>query len=244
MLNNLRRKITIRALSASCRARTELALAGASPDLKRVRSKNVCYSIRELYFDKFLILLIDGDLKSLIKDHKDITYPHKPYGKEEVLELCKAKEEVMQQWADGLGKESGEAHLRIIIDIYKLESKLERIQSIVDSLQYKYNTDLVNDLKALGIRRPIREAHLKDDLRLVVSESKRFVLELDKKCKALENMQVKSEPPTYETYDNILTQVDPKLRPDEITTERFLTLYNGLRRKIKALEKHGSRTDK
>lgn len=187
-------------------------------------------------FDRFLILYIDNDRNAIIKNIHSIEYVD---NKRIVLcntipnqlHLIQASENILAQYFDAAGGVDNLPYILQLVAIAKLQSRIERIKAISASLRNAKSEELIKALKKLGIY----------SLETADDGIKRFEAQLATLQKEL-NRPKKGTAPTYEMFDKILAEIDPKLTAEEITTERFCTLYNKLKTKAKAADKaHGGR---
>lgn len=235
MLRNWRKRTVIRAHMLLLQLTAQMVFL-SSNRMKEVQAKSSCNiwpSIRELPFNLFLDFYIDGIYSPLIKD---------PENKEDVpdiLQLVKLGEQIKMEFADASGGKDNSKYIRLISDIAKLENKLMRVNELINSYERSNSDELLQCLKEQGIN-----GNTPEQMRV---STKRFELDLDRNKKALQAMAENSvEPPTRIMFDKILAQIDPKLRPEDITTFRYCTLYNTLKDKAKEVEKqqHGRRKGK
>jgi hypothetical protein len=191
-----------------------------------------------LPFDRFLILYIDNDRNAILKDIHHIEYE----GNKRVvicvpckdpLQQIQAANNILAQYFDSAGGSDNMPYILQCIQIAKLESRIERIKAISKSLHQNLDEGLANSLRQLGV----------PDYKTAEVSVKRFETQLEKLRTDLYKPK-KGSQPTYEMFDKILAEIDPKLTAEEITTERFCTLYSKLKTKAKTLEKsHGRGQD-
>lgn len=185
-----------------------------------------------LPFDKFLDFYVDGNYRALLI-----------HGDCDILNLVDAGEKVKSEFFDyttGMGSSTG---VKEAIKIQQLESRLQRVAAIVDSLSMRYNKELADMLRGLGIITKVKEETLHEDLEKVMRETGRFNMEIDQIADYLKSKQVKTEKPKREHFENILTEIDPKLLAEHIDTYRFTVLYQKLKRQQER-EPDGRRADK
>lgn len=223
------------------------------------KSDNIYYSIEVLPFDKFLDRLINSNHRALVIKQDDT----QPFSGEQPINLIEAWEQIYTDFTQLMGEGANVAHIHILADIARLESKVDRIYAIMSSLKMFFNPELVEQLKKAGIRNPPTPEDLKEEI--IEAETKQWIIQIhERKVSYIskivkENNDVikqalvdadyditgainilqpesKKNVHTYDMYDKILARIEPTLQPKDITTARFCRLYNDLRRKIKAQE--------
>lgn len=200
-----------------------------APDYKTERNpENLYYSVKGLPFDKFLDFYVDGDYKALVK------YERKQPN--DILNLVLAGEQVINDFTDHSAGVEDLNKIRHIVRVQQLQYKVDRIQAIVDSLSISYNEGLVEALREHGIPLLVREASLQEDLRRVVSFSKKYVVELETIQRKYENDK-EPEKPTREAFEAILALIDPKLMAKDIDALRFCVLYKQLKERSKVKDR-------
>lgn len=173
---------------------------------------------------------VDGDLFALCIDR------NKPV---DTLALVSTAPDLYNQYIDAIGGKDAENHIKLLAEITQLQSKIQRTESICHLLQIEYNESLVKDLKDIGIRRRVTKGDLVSDLKAVITESKRFVLELEKRQAILDKRQISSDKPTKKKFYDVLIQYDAKAQPDSIDVFTYCRIYNSLVEKQKAWQKKG-----
>lgn len=153
-----------------------------------------------------------------------------------MVELAKIGDDLRTQFFDACNDDI--SAVSSLIRLAQLESKIERIQAIVDRLRLGYSKDIADLLKGLGIPHVVKEDTIENDLKVVVSHAKRYVLEIDLIKKKMQSK--KSEPATRDMYENILVEIDPKLKASDIDVLRFAVLFNRLKEKAR---RNGARKD-
>lgn len=209
MLQSLQRKILIRALSASTKGLTDLVISQGEKNRYQPNapSKDVYYSIKGLPFDRFLQLYIDDDIRALYHGNTEPDW----------LELAKAKQRVLDEYADESGGDDNIPFIMLQANIARLESRMSRCKEMLDSQAVYHNEDIAKQLTQLGIPNEIA--------------LKRFQLELDKLYKELKAKTGKTVKPTFKLFYQILAAIDPKLQPKDIDTLSFCVQYNTLKKK-------------
>lgn len=180
---------------------------------------NIYYSIKGYPFDLFLDFYCDGNYQALLK-----------YDKADIINLVDAGEKIKAEFFDCSQGMSGVDGLKDIIRLQVLESRITRIQAIVDSLQIRYSKELAETLRGLGIRNKVRPESIEKDLKRVVNEAQKYVLESEQIMAHLKSKNIKTTQPERKHFENILIEVDPTLRADEIDTYRFCVMYQKLKR--------------
>lgn len=239
MLKNWLKKIITRAYISYIKGITVQALRlSKNPKEKKEKHPNQVYtSITGLPFNRFLDFYINRDYDALIKKET----PKNIADEIQILTLVKAGESIRTQYLDACGSNDNSYYLSIVGGIAKLESKIERVLILVDLLGMGYAESHVNSLKELGIKTQVRERSLNEDLNRVLTEAKKFNLELNKKRQALDEISKESKEPDMEMFYNILSQKDARLSIYDIDTAMYCAIYREAKAKFKAKQKHGSR---
>jgi hypothetical protein len=197
---------------------------------------NIYTSLTGLPLNKWIDYFVDGDLFALTIDRNAPVDP---------LALAKTASDLYTQYVDAIGGKDAQVQIKLIGTIYKLQSKVERINNICLLLELEYDEQLAKDLKDLGIRRKISKETLIDDLRAIEVEIKRFVLDLEKHTDALNKKPKNAEKPTRNQFYDVLMSYDAKVLPESIDTYMYCRIYNSLVEKAKAAElQHGRRKNK
>lgn len=221
-----------------------------APDYKKERNpENLYYSVKGLPFDKFMDFYIDGDYKALVKHEipevtgfikkilwKRYLKKHPNAYAQDILSYVLAGEQVLNDFTDHSAGVEDLNKIRHIVRVQQLQYKVDRIQAIVDSLSISYNEGLVEALREHGIPLLVREASLHEDLRRVVSFSKKYVVELETIQRKYENDK-EPEKPTREAFEAILALIDPKLMAKDIDALRFCVLYKQLKERSKVKDR-------
>lgn len=220
-----------------------------APDYKTERNpENLYYSVKGLPFDKFLDFYVDGDYSALIKYKRPVPGKIKAWyykrikrtilsdGTDDILNLVLAGEQVLNDFTDHSAGVEDLNKIRHIVRVQQLQYKVDRIQAIVDSLSISYNEGLVEALREHGIPLLVREASLQEDLKRVVSFSKKYVVELETIQRKYENDK-EPEKPTREAFEAILALIDPKLMANMIDGLRFCVLYKQLKERSKVKDR-------
>lgn len=252
MLSQKQKKKVLRESLRYVKGTTALALS-QSKKAKSVKESpcNIYRSITELPFDRYLaVLYADNAEYCRINDIADkygctgiaILSKDKNYN---WLELLKAWEDIQIQFADAFSYGNSKHTVELLADIARLESRIVTIENICDSLLISRNEQLIKQLAKYGIIRPFTEESYLDDVAFARSFLGNYTIQLSQKRKEYEAMTAGStETPRPEVFDQILAEIDPKLKPEDISTMRFCTLYNKLKRKAELKDKYGTGENK
>lgn len=263
MLKNLQRILITKAYWQLWRfqAAMVLRLGAKTKDLQVTKSNNIYTSINTLPFDRFLCCLIDGLYSPICREYDMDVYQYRDGAKiPDILELVKAWKVIEAEFSEHIGGSDNLYYIDLLATMGRLESKLERLDYILVSLQVAFNENLVADLKKMGINTVPTPEDLK--IEKIQNEAKRWVLQLNQKkaeylgrqtkatdaeikevlfnfgydlneALALLSDKVEKKPPTYELYEKILSEIDPKLQAKDVTTLRVCILYGKLKARIK-----------
>lgn len=237
------KRITTRALLQLYVWQVAMVLYLWKPRKKKKTRKpsNIYYSIKGFPFDKFLDYYVDKDIRGLVIEPTNkgwVTEKLTPILKKlgivketDYLELVQAGEQIKLQFFEETAGATDVANMSNQIKKQRLEAKLIRIQAIVDSLSINYNEELAGLLKGLGIMKVPKPETIDEDLKMVIKEAKRYVLEIQQIEEHIKATNKKGEAPKREHFENILTEYDAKLMPEHIDALRFCVLYNKLKRR-------------
>jgi len=161
------------------------------------------------------------------------------------VQLLKAWDELQMQFSDAFSAGSNAHTVGLLADIARLESRIFTIESICESLLIQPNDELIKRLKKYGINKPFTEETLIQDIDFARSFCGNYKIQLEQKKKEYKEVtKTDGKKPRPEVFDQILAEVDPKIRPEDITTMRFCTLYAKLKRKAQLKSKYGTGEDK
>lgn len=178
---------------------------------------NIYYSITGLPFNCFLDFYINGDYSALLR-----------YGNADVLNLVDAGEKIKADFFEHTASADAISNFKDYVKLKRIESKIERIKSIADSLSQRYNKELAELLQGLGVITIPQEATAEKDIKQVLKECKRFEIEAETIRIHLNGKGHKETKPKREDFEAILAEVDPSLMPEQIDTLRFTILYKKL----------------
>lgn len=183
-----------------------------------------------LPFNRFLDFYLEKNYDALIKKEYE-------GGNVDILELIKAGDVLHTQYLDACGGNDNTHYLSVVGTIAKLEAKIERVKVIVEGLREYFDEARNEDLKQLGIRVKVRKDFLEEDLNRVLTDAKRFVIELNNKNNSIEDANKKSKEPDINMFYQVLSQKDARLTIYDIDTAMYCAIYREQREKYKALEK-------
>lgn len=217
---------------------------------------NIYTDIKDLPFDRFLQLYIDKNYHALVK-----------HGKANILHLVKASHQVIDQYTDEVTELSQLGAMYILGDIAYIQFKMAALDGILESLKVNKDKSLISSARKLGFNYQFTDESIENDIVQMLKQKKVLMANLTEKQfeyirlysdaspskirKAMsehganldavvENLgrKGKTEAPTHKLFNRILSEIDPKLEPKDISTLRFTVLYNKL---VKMNKEHGSR---
>lgn len=208
---------------------------------------NIYTHIKDLPFDRFLRLYIDKDYKALAIS-----------GKPNILHLVKASELVLNQYTDEVTDTEHFGAMYILGDIGYIQFKLASLEGIIETLSLSPDNELISTVKKLGFNYQFTQETIEKDLihlqkqknvldvQLTEKQFEYVRLYTDAKTSKIRhalsehggNLEAvidacgrrdNGEQPTYKMFDRILASIDPKLKPEDLTTLRFTVLFNNLK---------------
>lgn len=195
-------------------------------------------SIYKLTVDKFITCMCDGDLSPLIIE-----------GEPTQEQLQNAWAVIYDAYVEGISDKEQLHIFRLSKEIKLLETRITKVNFILEILAFRYDESLAAELiKEVGLMAFDKSSDetYKKSISLAATKSKRLVLELNTKCKELEQIAINTptgSPIDRKYFDELLNRcsqyMNAYLKPAELTVSRLIDIVKDRRETIEKIkDKH------
>lgn len=205
--------------------------------------------------NRYVDYVVNDNIKALIKPEEKQIVVYSPFyelfkylkskvskkSEPRAIDLINAGENLKMEYYDAIASDMDKKGVYRKAKANIIESKIERINSLISLLRGCYDERLVNALNKLGIKKKISKETLQSDLNKAEDavKSMKFKLkQLREHEDRIANPEQKSKL-SFDLFEKILISIDKKLTMDSISAYRFALLYRLKADEVARLEANG-----